>query len=89
VSPAHSEDWRVKIITFLWGNHPVDDKAYIKRMQVRMPYKIIEGELYKEGVCSPLVKCVSRDEGKKLINEIHHGLCGSHIGPRALLGKIF
>jgi hypothetical protein len=90
VSPTHSEDWRTEIITFLRGNHPVDDEAYIKRMQARTrPYKIIEGELYKEGVCSPLLKCVSRDEGQELIREIHSGLCGSHIGPRALLGKIF
>ena len=90
VSPTHSKDWRTEIITFLRGSHPVDDEAYIKRMQARTwPYKIIEGELYKEGVCSPLLKCVSRDEGQELIREIHSGLCGSHIGPRALQGKIF
>jgi hypothetical protein len=53
------------------------------------PYVIIEGELYKHGVCSPLLKCLSRTEGKELIKEIHAGLCGSHIGSRPLLGKIF
>jgi hypothetical protein len=57
ISPTHSEDWRMEIITFLRGNHPVDGEAYAKRMQVRTrPYKVIEGELYKEGVCSPLLK---------------------------------
>jgi hypothetical protein len=45
--------------------------------------------LYKEGVCSPLLKCISRDQGQELITEIHAGICGSHISPRALLGKIF
>jgi hypothetical protein len=53
-------------------------------MQARArPYKIIEGELYKEGVCSPLLKCIARDEGQGLIREIHSILCGSHIGPRS------
>jgi hypothetical protein len=90
VSPTHNEDCRTEIMTFLRGNHPVDDEAYIKRIQARTrPYRIIEGELYKEGVCSPLLKCFSRDKGKELIREIHTGICGSHIGPRALLGKIF
>jgi hypothetical protein len=90
LSPAHSEDWRMEIITLLWENHLVNDEAYIKRMQARTRlYKIIEGELYKEGVCSPLLKCISRNEGQGLIKEIHSGLCGSHISPRALLGKIF
>jgi hypothetical protein len=59
-------------------------------MQARTrPYKILEGELYKEGVCSPLLKYISRDKGQELIREIHARICRSHIGPRALLGKIF
>jgi hypothetical protein len=53
------------------------------------PYVIIEGELYKHGVCSPLLKCLSRAEGIELMKEIHAGLCGSHIGSRPLLGKVF
>jgi hypothetical protein len=53
------------------------------------PYIIIEGELYKHGVCSPLLKCLSRTEGIELMKEIHAGLCGCHIGSRPLLGKVF
>jgi hypothetical protein len=53
------------------------------------PYIIIEGELYKHGVCSPLLKCLSRNEGHELMKEIHAGLCGAHLGSRPLLGKIF
>jgi hypothetical protein len=53
------------------------------------PYVIIEGELYKHGVCSPLLKRLSRAEGIELMKEIHAGLCGSHIGSRPLLGKVF
>ena len=53
------------------------------------PYVIIEGELYKQGVCSPLLKCLSRTEGQEVMKEIHTGLCGAHIGSRPLLGKVF
>jgi hypothetical protein len=53
------------------------------------PYVIIEGELYKHGVRSPLLKCLSRAEGIELMKEIHAGLCRSHIGSRPLLGKVF
>jgi hypothetical protein len=45
--------------------------------------------LYKEGVYSPSLKCISRDEGQELMREIHARICGSHIGLRALLEKIF
>jgi ribonuclease HI len=90
ISPVHSEDWRTEIISFLQGNYLSDDEAYNKRMEARTrPYVMIEGELYKHGVCSPLLKCLSRSEGIELMKEIHAGSCGSHIGSRPLLGKVF
>jgi hypothetical protein len=54
-----------------------------------MPYMIIEGELFKQEVCSPLLKCLSKVEGQELMQEIHSGICGAHIGSRPLLGKVF
>jgi hypothetical protein len=90
ISLVHSEDWMTEIISFLQGNCLSDDEAYNKRMEARArPYVIIEGELYKHGVCSPLLKCLSRAEGIELMKEIHAGLCGSHIGSKPLLGKVF
>jgi hypothetical protein len=53
------------------------------------PYVIIKEALYKQGVCSPLLKCLSRTEGQELMKEIHAELCGAHIGSRPLLGKVF
>jgi ribonuclease HI len=90
ISPVHSEDWRTEIISFLQGNCLSDDEAYNKRIEARArPYVLIEGESYKHGVCSPLLKCLSRAEGIELMKEIHASLCGSHIGSRPLLGKVF
>jgi ribonuclease HI len=64
ISPVHSEDWRTEIVSFLQGNYPSNDEVYIKRMKARTrPYMIIEGELYKQEVCYPLLKCLSRTEG--------------------------
>jgi hypothetical protein len=86
----YSQDWRTEIISFLQGNCLSDNKVYNERMEARTrPYVIIQGELYKHGVCSPLLKCLSRIEGQELMMEIHASLCGSHIGSRPLLGKVF
>lgn len=44
----------MEIILVLKGNHPTDDEAWVKRMNARTgPYKVIEGEFFKVGVCSP------------------------------------
>jgi hypothetical protein len=67
----------------LLGSQLSGDEARIR------PYVIIEGELYKHGVCSPLLKCLSRNEGQELMKEMHARLCGAHIGSRPLLGKVF
>jgi hypothetical protein len=57
ICPVYSEDWRTEIMSFLQGNFLSDDEAYHKRIAARArPYVIIEGELYKHGVCSPLLK---------------------------------
>jgi hypothetical protein len=90
ISPVHSKDWRTEIVSFLQGNYPSADEVYIKRMQDRTrPYMIIEGELLKQGVCSPLLKCLSRAEGQEIMKEIHTGVCRAHIGSWPLLGKVF
>jgi ribonuclease HI len=90
ISPIHSEDWRTEIMSFLQGNCLSDDEVHNKRMEARTrPYVIIEGELSKHGVCSPLLKCLSRTEGIELMKEIHACLCGSHIRSWPLLGKVF
>jgi hypothetical protein len=80
----------IEIVSFLYGNYPLDDEVYTKRMHARTrPYVIIEEELFKQGVCSPLLKCLSRIVGQELMKEIHLGICGAHIGSRPLLGKVF
>jgi hypothetical protein len=72
ISHVHSKDWRTEIISFLQDSCLSDDKVYNTRMEARTtPYVVIKGELYKYGVCSPLLKCLSRAEGKGLMKEIH------------------
>jgi hypothetical protein len=53
------------------------------------PYMMIEGNLFKQGVCSPLLKCLYRTEGQELMKEIYSGICDAHIGSIPLLGKVF
>jgi ribonuclease HI len=72
ISLVHNEDWRTEIVSFLQCNCLSDYEAYNKRMETRTrPYVIIKGELYKQGVCSPLLKCLSRTEGQERMKEIH------------------
>jgi len=68
---------------YLRGNIELPNEKEEKKMFQRVRgYIISEGELFKSGVTSPWLKCISTTEGIELLKEIHSGFCGSHIGFR-------
>ena len=36
----------------------------------------------------PYLKCVDEEEAKYILEEIHEGVCGDHVGPRSLVSKV-
>ena len=52
-------------------------------------YKVHEGELYKKSTTGVLQRCISEEEGRQLLAEIHSGLGGHHAAARALVSKAF
>src|SRR3954464_5135219 len=52
-------------------------------------YKVHEGELYKKSTTGVLQRCISEEEGRNLLAEIHAGLGGHHAAARSLVSKAF
>jgi hypothetical protein len=52
-------------------------------------YTIINNELYKRSVSGAFQRCVSPEEGRKILHEIHSGDCGHHASSRSLVAKAF
>jgi hypothetical protein len=50
ISLVHTEDWRTEIVSFLQGNCPSDDEAYIKRMEARTRPYVIVGDLFSNAM---------------------------------------
>ncbi|PNX61035.1 gag-pol polyprotein, partial [Trifolium pratense] len=51
-------------------------------------HSMVGDKLYKSGFASPMLLCVGEEEAKRIMEEVHEGSCGSHIGSRSLVGKI-
>ena len=49
---------------------------------------MIEEQLYKRDFSRPLLKCISTEDIQFILQEVHQGSCGSHIGGRSLAHKI-
>jgi hypothetical protein len=53
-------------------------------------YVQVGNKLYKRCATSGvLMKCVPREEGKDILEEIHKGVCGNHASSRTLVSKAF
>ena len=58
-----------------------NDKRTLKRLAMRF---FLDGEvLYKKSKDQILLKCVDAIEAKKIVHEIHEGVCGTHRSGRA------
>jgi hypothetical protein len=65
-----SKDRRAPIIAYLRGHYEPENEVNSIRMKQRTRnYKIINNQLYKQGICAPLLKCISVEEEKKLLSE--------------------
>ena len=70
-------DWMSQIRSYL-ENHPLaDDNAEIERIarKSRM-YHLIDGVLYRQGANGMMMRCISKDEGIQLLQDIHNGSVG-------------
>jgi hypothetical protein len=52
-------------------------------------YAVVEGDLYCRGANGILMWCITQEEGRELLIEIHGGECRSHSSSRTLVGKAF
>ena len=50
-------------------------------------FTLIDGELFRFGFTHPLLVCVHREKCTRIMAELHEGICGSHIGGRALAAR--
>jgi ribonuclease HI len=67
-----TEDWRREIINYLKDPPKKVDKQLRYRV---IKYVLLEDELYYRAIDGVLLKCLSEEEAKILMGEIHEGVC--------------
>ena len=71
------------------GLQPNDPKEASKLRSRSVRFTIHQGTLYKRGFFTPILKCIAKEDADYVLREVHEGVCGNHIGARALAGKVF
>jgi hypothetical protein len=68
---------------------PEDDAAAKGIARQSKQYAMVDGDLYQRGMDGVLLQCISREEGGKLLADIHEGECRSHPSSRTMVGKAY
>ena len=77
--------WMDPILEYLTTGSLLIEKVEARHIRYRLErYHVINGTLYKRGYILPYLRCVHPTQVGAILSEIHGGICGSHVGGRAL-----
>ena len=86
---GRDQGWMIPIINYLKAETLPTEEKEAKRLKWEAQYyTIINNILYKRGISTPLLKCVPTSNTREVLEEIHGGICGNHLGARALAKKV-
>jgi hypothetical protein len=90
VSRSGLDAWISEIRDYLKENILFEDHVFAERIvRLAKRYAVVEEDLYRHGANDILMRCITQEEGREMLAEIHGGECGSHSSSRTLVGKAF
>jgi ribonuclease HI len=90
VTQSGPDAWISEMRDYLKENILPEDHVFAERIvRLAKRYTVVEGDLYRRGANGILMRCITQEEGRELLAEIHGGECGSHSSSRTLVGKAF
>ena len=90
VAPIESKpSWMEPIWDYIVDGRLPDDSKDAAKIRTRSArFTNHKGSLYKRGFFTPILKCIAGKDTEYVLREVHEGICGNHIGARALAGKV-
>ena len=88
--PDPLADWRMPYLDYLLCEALPTNKIEARRLaRHAKSFVVIDGELYRRSHTRILQRCIPIKQGKRLLSDIHGGVCGHHVAPRTLVGYVF
>jgi len=90
--PCRPFDWRTPFLDCPIRCELPEDRSEARRIARRAKSYVIYGEnneLYRRSLTGILQRCITIEEGRKLLEDLHLRACGHHAAPRTLEGNTF
>jgi hypothetical protein len=85
-----TRSWTQDFIDYIKNELPANRKEATRIIRRSKNYVLVGDNLYRRATSSGvLLKCITREEGKEILEEIHSGCYGNHAASKTLVGKTF
>jgi hypothetical protein len=74
-SDLAEDDWRKEIVDYL-ENPSLKDSRNLRYKAIK--FVLLDGRLFYKSLDGVLLQCLGQEEAKKMMSEVHDGLCGVH-----------
>src|SRR3954467_8378518 len=82
--------WTLPILAYLKRQELPEDELEAKQIvRKSKSYSVINNELYRNSVTRLPQCCISEEEGRLILQDIHSSDCGHHASSRTLVAKAF
>jgi hypothetical protein len=84
------ETWMQPYLAYMINKKLPEDAVEAKRLTRRSKaFVVLQGKLHKKSITDVLQRCVTPQEGQKILQDIHGGICGHHASSRSITAKAF
>ena len=82
--------WMDPIVLFLREDILPEDKSEVDKIRRKAPrfWLFEDQKLYKRSFSGPYLLCIHPEASELLLEELHEGICGSHIGGKSLSHRV-
>ena len=72
--------WMTPIVHYLSSRELPDNRIKAHKIQVQAArFSLVNGQLYKQSLDEPYLKCLTTQKGQYILAELHEGICGNHL----------
>jgi len=83
-------DWIVPYIAYILRKELPEDEEEARQIVRRSKaFTVIKGQLFRQSATGVCQKCITPEEGRVILNDIHSGTYGHHESSRTIVAKAY